>query len=112
MGEQWIELQYAPALRASSVRIFEVNAAGAVTAVVGLDERGGRHELWSGPDPTATPGVFEVSFPVTPFAVSRLRVVLDTNRTPGWNEIDAVELCGPDGRAWASHAVASSEYGH
>jgi hypothetical protein len=37
--------------------------------------------------------------------------VLDTSR-PGWNEIDAVELVGPDGRAWAVRAVASSNYGH
>jgi hypothetical protein len=112
MGDQWLELTYAPSRRASGVRIFEVNAAGAVTAVIGFDEQGVDHALWSGVDPTVTPGVLELSFPTTPFAVSRLRIVLDTNRTPDWNEIDAVELYGPDGRAWASQAVASSEYGH
>ena len=39
-----------------------------------------------------------------------LRVELDTNRSNGWNEIDAVELVGPDGRQWAAHARASSSY--
>lgn len=111
MGEQWLELGYAPALRASGVRITEVNAAGAVIGLLGIDAQGQRHELWSGLDPTTVPGVFELGFPTTDFAVSRLRIVLDTNRTPGWNEIDAVQLFGPDGSAWAASAVASSEYG-
>jgi len=35
--------------------------------------------------------------------------VLDTNRTPGWNEIDAVELIG-GGAQWAKQATASSTY--
>ena len=38
-------------------------------------------------------------------------MTLDTNRAPGWNEIDAVELLGPGGRQWASDARASSNYG-
>src|SRR5262249_15866652 len=90
MGEHWLQLSYVPARRASDVRIFERNSAGAVTAVIAFDEQGAEHVLWSGIDPTATPGVLELSFPTTPFAVSRLRVVLDTDRTPNWNEIDAV----------------------
>jgi hypothetical protein len=93
------------------VRIFEVNAAGAVSAVIGYDESGREHRLWAGDDPTEMPGAFEVAIPATKFRVARLRIVLDTDRTPGWNEVDAVELVGPDGRAWAARAVASSEYG-
>jgi hypothetical protein len=111
MGEQWLELAYTPPLRASGLRIFEVNAPGAVTRVVGYDENGGEHVLWSGTDPTPVPGVFELSFATTSFRVAGIRVILDTDRTSGWNEIDAVELIGPDGRAWASSASASSEYG-
>ncbi|TAH39499.1 MAG: hypothetical protein EYC70_01570 [Planctomycetota bacterium] len=110
MGMQWIQLGYASPLRASAVRIFEVNVAGAVVEVIAIDENGATHTLWSGVDPLHTPGVFEVSFPATSYRVSGLRILLDTDRGQGWNEIDAVELVGPDGRAWASSASASSSY--
>ena len=66
--------------------------------------------MWTGIDPTAVPSVFEVTFAITNYNVKRVRIVLDTNRTPNWNEIDAVELVGPEGRAWASDASASSSY--
>jgi hypothetical protein len=93
------------------VRVFEVNVAGAVAEVETVDEAGARRSVWKGEDPTAQPGVFEVAFPLTPYRVKRVRVVLDTDRRPGWDEIDAVELVGPDGRAWAESASASSTYG-
>ena len=54
--------------------------------------------------------MFELAFSPTSFRVARLKVVLDTDK-PGWNEIDAVEIVGPDGRAWATHGIASSNYG-
>ena len=93
------------------MRIFEVNSAGAVVRVETVDEAGTHRTVWQGDDPTETPGTFEVPFPPTPYRVARVRVVLDTDRRPGWNEIDAVELVGPDGRAFAATAAASSTYG-
>lgn len=112
MGLQWLELTYDPPLRASQVRIFEVNVAGAISAVVATDVGGNEHELWSGVDPTSTPGVFELGVGPTSYRVASLRLTLDTNRHPDWSEIDAVELVGPDGRAWATSARASSSFGH
>jgi hypothetical protein len=111
MGVQWLELDYLPPRRASQVRIFEVCVPGALASVTALDERGSAHVLWSGMDPTTTPGVFELDLPLTSFRVKTLRLTLDTDRRPGWSEIDAVELVGPDGRAWASAARASSTFG-
>ncbi len=111
MGEQWLEVGFANPMSAHGFRIFEVCVAGEVTHVTALDDRGGRHDLWAGVDPTSSPGVFELSFPPTPFRVRALRITLDTERRPGWCEIDAVELLGPAGRAWASSASASSSYG-
>ena len=51
-------------------------------------------------------------FPVSgAISASGVRVYLDTQRVPGWNEIDAVELVGRDGsRQWAAHARASSSF--
>ncbi len=111
MGVQWIELTYDPPLHASRARIFEVNSAGAVVEIQVIDTRGQRRTAWRGIDLTAKPGVFEVRIDTGGAKVAKLRVVLDTNRRTGWNEIDAVELVGPAGRAWAVSAVASSTYG-
>jgi hypothetical protein len=111
MGRQWLEVAYKPARRASAVRIHEVCVAGEVVQVLLIDEGGRAHEVWAGADPTTTPGVFEVRFAQTGYRVKAVRIVLDTNKRPGWSEIDAVELVGPDGNAWASDATASSSYG-
>jgi hypothetical protein len=111
MGIQWIELAYNPPMRASKLRIFEVNSAGAVVEVQVTDTRGAKRTAWRGRDPLTRPGVFELSIDAGGAKVARVRVILDTDRRPGWNEIDAVEIVGPDGRAWASSAVASSTFG-
>lgn len=111
MGLQWLELGYQPARRASALRIHEVSVAGAVVEVIAVDEGGRRHQLWAGVDPTPRPGVFEVRFAPTTYRVRSVRIVLDTDKRQGWSEVDAVELVGPDGNAWASEAKASSSYG-
>lgn len=111
MGQQWLELVYDPPRRASGLRIHEVCVAGAVARATAIDERGGRHELWAGGDPTDSPGVFTLEFATTAFRVQRVLLTLDTDRRPGWSEIDAVELVGPEGGAWATSATASSSYG-
>jgi hypothetical protein len=111
MGLQWIELSYRTPLRAQHLRIFEVNSAGAVIEVQTVDSNGNRRTVWRGTDPTVRPGIFDLRIDPTPYRVARVRLILDTSRRPGWNEIDAVEVVGPDGRAWAASAVASSSYG-
>jgi hypothetical protein len=109
-GPEWIEVTYDPPRRASAVRIFEVYVAGGVVGIETVDESGTRRTVWKGTDPTVTPGVFEVAFAATSYRVRAVRILLDTSRRTGWEEIDAVELVGPDGRAWASGASASSSY--
>jgi hypothetical protein len=111
MGEQWLQLGFELAQEVSALRIFEGSVAGGVTRVSALDVRGNRHELWAGLDPTETPGIFELEFSPTSYRVKSIRITLDTDRRPGWEEIDAVELVGPGGRQWASTAAASSFYG-
>ena len=100
--------------RIHTVRVYEVYTPGAVVELVGVDPEGVRRTLWSGTDPLdpgGPAGVSEIHFPLTDYAVQKVRVVLDTDRAPGWNEIDAVEIAGPGGSAWASEAAASSTYG-
>ena len=109
-GREWLELGYSTPLVASSVRIYEVNARGAVAEVQARDSGGTWHTLWSGTTSASSSGPLTLEFAPTSFAVTALRIVLDTTRSPGWNEIDAVELVGPQGRAWATDAKASSSY--
>ena len=110
MGMQWLELDYATPLAANAVRVHEVNVPGAVAEIAARGPSGEWVTLWSGTGKARSGEPLEVDFPTTAFAVRTLRVILDTNRTPGWNEIDAVELLGPGGREWASDARASSSY--
>jgi hypothetical protein len=108
MGIQWLELTYATPMRASGVRIYEVNSPGAVAEVKAKGPNGEWDTLWSGTaSGNGAPLVLE--WPLTSYEVKTIRLVLDTNRTPGWNEIDAVELIG-GGAQWAKQATASSTY--
>ena len=109
-GIQWLELGYRTPMRVSRIRIYEVNSAGAVTEVITIDDKGKRRTVWKGKDPTRVPGVFELKLAPTAYKVAGIRINLDTNRRNGWNEIDAVEIVGPGGRAWAATATASSTY--
>ncbi len=109
MGMQWLQLSYATAVRATAVRIFEVNAPGAVVEVLGRGVDGDWFTLWRG-NPIVGPSPLVLTFPLTAVPIRTIRLRLDTDRTPGWNEIDAVELVSPDGAQWASRATASSTF--
>jgi hypothetical protein len=109
MGLQWLQLTYATPMQAHAVRVFEVNSPGALAEVLARAADGSWITLWRGQaDGGGQPLL--IQFPLTSFAVTTIRLVLDTNRTPGWNEIDAVELIGPGTSQWASRASASSTY--
>ena len=56
------------------------------------------------------PRWFEPHITIPEYRTSTIRIVLDTNRVAGWNEIDAVELLGDRSRQWAVKARASSSY--
>jgi hypothetical protein len=109
-GLEWIELTFPP-LRANAVRVFQGLAGGAITEVRGLDSSGAWTVLWAGEQSGTTPGPYRFDFATTTRPISRVRIALDTRRSVGWNEIDAVEIGGPDGSSWAIAARASSHFG-
>ena len=76
-----------------------------------IDESGGKHTVWEGTDPLTHPDVLSIPFPLTAYRVRAVRLEIETGRRRGWDEIDAVQLVGPDGALWASGASASSSYG-
>jgi tetratricopeptide (TPR) repeat protein len=110
-GDEWLEVDFDPPLPAHTVHIHESHTAGATVEVVLIDASGAEVGRIPVPDiPREAPAVVQVSFPSPGTPVRTVRVVLDTRRVVGWNEIDAVELIGPDARAWAVSARASSYY--
>jgi hypothetical protein len=97
-------------MHANYVRVHETCRSGAIQEIVLVLDDGARETGWRGSGSRPRPGVFEV--PIRPSRPVRgVRIVLDTARVSGWNEIDAVELVGPGGASYASRARASSSYG-
>ena len=110
-GKEWLDLDYEPPFIAHQVRIRETFNPGAVVELVLKGEDG--REIVRIPVVNVArtaPEWLEVSFDATAVPVRSVRVILDTSRVAGWNEIDAVELVGPTHRAWAEAAHASSFY--
>ncbi|MCZ6683305.1 MAG: hypothetical protein O7B26_08975, partial [Planctomycetota bacterium] len=110
-GKEWLELDYVPPFIAHQVRIHETYNPGAVVELV-LKGEDGREIVRIPVVDTArtSPEWLEVSFDATTVPVHSVRVILNTSKVSGWNEIDAVELVGPTHRAWAEAARASSSF--
>jgi hypothetical protein len=110
-GEQWLETSYQKPVEIAQVRVLENDNPGAIVRIVAILDGGTEIPLWSGEEPKLTAPADQV-FPTRPGIVaSKVRVILDTSKVPGWNEIDAVEIIGRDGsRQWATSATASSTY--
>ena len=110
MGRQWLQLTFASEVIAHGVRVFEVNATGALVEVLAKGPDGRWTTLWRGTTEVAGGSPRVLTWAPTAFPVRTIRLVLDTHRTPGWNEIDAVELLASTGGQWAARATASSTY--
>jgi hypothetical protein len=108
---EWLLLGYDKPVDIAEVHIWETYNPGAVTKVTAMLDDGTEVPLWEGEDPTTvTPGDFAVKVEGNVQA-KRVKVYIDSQTHPGWNEIDAVELVGKDGtRQWASSAGASTSY--
>jgi hypothetical protein len=112
MGEVWLELSYDRAVRADAVRVFESFHPGAVAKVLAKAPDGTWDVVWEGREaPGEAPWTSEIRLAARSYATGTIRLVLDTDRVAGWNEIDAVELVGDGWRQWAKEASASSTYG-
>lgn len=111
MGEVWLELDYAEAVVPESVRVHETYNPGAVARILAQRADGTWGLIWEG---RATPGDapwwFEPTLQTVRFTTRRLRLIVDTDRVQGWNEIDAIELIGEGRRQWAIAAASASSY--
>ena len=111
-GEEWLELTYAEPIEAAQVLVRETYHPGAISKVCVILENGAEIPIWQGTQ-EAVPGPIDRIFPAPGGLLARgAKVYLDTQRVPGWNEIDAVALIDRGGaRHWAAQASASSSYG-
>lgn len=93
-GIEWLDLEYEVPVLITRVEIYETYNPGAIIGLEIYDRDGGRHLAWEGSmEPTRTARISPID--IDPYFPSdRIRIILDTRRTPGWNEIDAVALIG------------------
>ena len=93
-GIEWIELNYSYPVWAGEINIYESLNPGAVARVEAKKTDGAYLTVWEGYDPTRVcPGTLKITVN-KPVMTSTIRVILDSPRVQGWNEIDAVELVG------------------
>ncbi len=113
-GMEWIIVEFPKSVEASGVDIYETNSPGAVVSISTVSMYGQEIEIWKGTDPLAgsrAGGIASISFSPA-VETRRLKIVLDSNKYPGYNEIDAVKLKDKAGGSqWASQAWASSSFG-
>jgi len=111
---EWLELTYGGEYEAVGVIVYENYNPGAVDSVDACVGNNERVQVWAGKDPIEPgklKGVSMISFS-TPVKTKCVRLNIDSQRVPGWNEIDAVGLLDKEGNVhWATSATASSSYG-
>ena len=91
-GREWLEVGFPRKVRAIGAIIHANWSPGAVVRIKARTG-GGWETVWSGKDPTrgTCPVVFAAPFS-EPLDTNKLRIILDTRKVAGWNEIDAVRL--------------------
>ena len=97
-GIEWLEVGFAKPVHATELRIRQTNAPGAIIKVELIDDKGGKHSVFSGVDETTYPPQtitwFNAKTEKTDYLVKGAVITLATNAVGGWNEIDAVQLIG------------------
>lgn len=95
VGEEWIEVRFPAAEPVVSVLWAETFNPGAVTRVDDVTDPSAPVVLWEGPAaPVAGAVVAELLLPAQR-TIGAVRLVLDSARVPGWNEIDAIGIVRP-----------------
>lgn len=92
-GVEWITVRFAHPVTAGAVVWAETFNPGAVVRVDDVSDPAAPVTLWAGEAPRTTEAAdfAELTMPAAR-SVSAVRLVLDTRRVAGWNEIDAIGL--------------------
>ena len=95
-GLEWLDLKFPKAVHATEVRVRESFNSGTIVKVELIDDSGTAHTAWAGNDPTTGLNYLLVTFPKTDFKTAEVKLILATNISEGWKEIDAVQLVGTE----------------
>ncbi len=78
----------------TGVKIYETYNPGAIERVEAIDEMGGVHPLWEGrAEPiTQKRRILRIDISPTDYKVTEIVLKLNSQKVPGWNQIDAVGL--------------------
>lgn len=110
---EWLVCEYKTAVNARAVSVYENYAPGALVKLTAFDPAGKEVIAWEGKDPTPTTNPRGVSLiPIRlDFPVKKIKLYIDSEAVPNWNEIDAVGLEDAEGNnQWASKCDASTTY--
>ena len=109
---EFISVGFEVPVFASGATIRETFGNGFVQRIDAIDLRGLAHTVWTGTDGSAplTAAEFAISWKPTTFAVSGLKVFVDTGSSDSWEEVDAIQLLGrvapiPEPGSWALMAA-------
>lgn len=101
-GTEWVQVNWSTAWETEEIVVVETFNPGAIVAVDDvadfLENKLGANDfvrLWSGTTPAASESRALVFRLATPRRIAALRIVLDTARVPGLNEIDAIGIVAP-----------------
>jgi hypothetical protein len=111
---EWLVCEYKNPQKPAEIVVYENTAPGAITRISVFDGDQKETTIWEGADPTPRDQAWGVSvFPVQVDApVRKLKLYINSQDVPGYNEIDAVGLRTTGGDVeWASSAEASSAFG-
>jgi hypothetical protein len=107
---EWLELTYDRSVAIAEIQVHENDQPGAIARVLVGETASALVPVWQGPYTVkGDRNLLKIRAGGVRGRVVRLE--LASERIPGWNEIDAVEVIADDGtRQWASGARASSSY--
>jgi hypothetical protein len=95
--QEFLTLGFATPDFSDGVIIRETLGTGFVSGVDAIDTNGTTHVVWTGTDtsPPNTAADFFASWPRTNYKVQAVTIHVNTDHSPGFEEIDSVQLVGP-----------------
>ncbi|MGI6037567.1 MAG: hypothetical protein ACOYD6_04995, partial [Limnochordia bacterium] len=95
-GKEWVELFYDEAVYVKRIEVYETYNPGAIVKVEIIDQTGRSHVVWEdrAQAAPAESRIFAIDNIKVEMPARRVRLELQTDQVPGFNEIDAVCLIG------------------
>ena len=93
-SEEWIKVGYAKPVKIKQVAIAENFNGGCITRIYGYDAADKEYLVYKNTRDTVYVAgrMLNITLKETPFAVAALKIMLDTRRISGWNQIDAIGI--------------------